>query len=209
MPTGIDFPTSLEYIDRIVPADMGEPEFDYDVLIKPLEPRMMRSIWRIVRERPAAEDALQDALAIIWKKRAVVARHPNPQALILRIAVTAALDALRKSRRRLQHEIPGLQEGRGDDSSAAASVSKGTEDRDLRAAILQAIGRLPKRQAAAMLLRVVEEQSYEEIARAMDCSEATVRIHVMRGKSALARRLAGFQQDPPAGDDGKRREASS
>ncbi|NTU51536.1 MAG: hypothetical protein HGA94_03750, partial [Candidatus Aminicenantes bacterium] len=49
-----------------------------------MEPRLMRTIWRIVRQKEAAEDALQDALAAIWKKRDAVARHPNPQALILR-----------------------------------------------------------------------------------------------------------------------------
>ena len=163
-------------------------EFDYDVLVRPMEPRMMRSIWRIVRQQEAAEDALQDALAIIWKKRDAVARHPKPEALILRIAVAAAYDAVRKSRRRLRHEIPGLPDERADD--AAPPVAKGVEDRDLRAAILEAIGRLPRRQATAVLLHIVEEQSYEDIARAMGCSESTVRVHVMRGREKLASRLA-------------------
>ena len=81
-------------------AALETREFDYDSLVRPLEPRMMRSIWRIVRQKETAEDALQDALAVIWKKRDRVARHPNPRALILRIAVAAAYDAFRKSRRR-------------------------------------------------------------------------------------------------------------
>jgi RNA polymerase sigma-70 factor (ECF subfamily) len=163
-------------------------EFDYDVLVRPIEDRMMRSIWRIVRERDAAEDALQDALALIWKKRDVVARHPKPEALILRIAVSAAYDAVRKSRRRLRHEIPGLPDERVDDT--APLVGKEIEDRDLRAAIIGAIGRLPKRQATAVLLHVVEEQSYEDIARTLGCSESTVRVNVMRGRERLARHLA-------------------
>src|SRR5512136_1913978 len=63
-----------------------------------MEPRLMRTIWRIVRRREAAEDALQDALTVIWRKRAAVARHPNPQALILRIAVSAASPGARRRR---------------------------------------------------------------------------------------------------------------
>jgi len=151
----------------------------------------MRSIWRIVRERHAAEDALQDALTIIWKKRHTVARHPNPQALILRIAATQALDALRKSRRRLRREVSGLTDNLADNS--AGEESKNSEGRELRTAVLAAVGRLPKRQAAAVLLRIIEEQSYEEIALAMGCSKSTARIHVMRGRAALARRLAGYR----------------
>ena len=30
---------------------------------------MMRSIWRVVRNPDLAEDSLQDALAVVWKKR--------------------------------------------------------------------------------------------------------------------------------------------
>lgn len=204
MPTGFDLPASLIYIVPDRAAAMGNPEFDYDSLVRTMEPRMMRSIWRIVRQREAAEDALQDALAVIWKKRDKVARHPNPQALILRIAVAAAYDAVRKSRRRLIHEIPGLPEERADTS--APPVTKDAEDRSLRVAILEAIGRLPKRQAAAVLLRVVEEQPYEEIARAMGCSETTVRIHVMRARAALAQHLASLRPDLAAGFEGTGKE---
>jgi len=185
---GFALPEALDYIGPERAAAVETREFDYDVLVRPIEGRMMRSIWRIVREREAAEDALQDALAVIWKKRDVVARHPKPEALILRIAVSAAFDAVRKSRRRLRHEIPGLPDERADD--AAPEAGKEIEDRDLRAAILGAISRLPRRQATAVLLHIVEEQSYEDIARAMGCSESTVRVHVMRGREKLARRLA-------------------
>jgi RNA polymerase sigma-70 factor (ECF subfamily) len=186
--SGFDLPAPLDYIVPERAAAVEIREFDYDVLVRPMEDRMMRSIWRIVRQREAAEDALQDALTIIWKKRDAVARHPKPEALILRIAVTAAYDAVRKSRRRLRHEASGLPDERADD--AAPPVTKGIEDRELRAAILKAIGRLPRRQATAVLLYIVEEQSYEDIARAMDCSESTVRVNVMRGRAGLARLLA-------------------
>jgi RNA polymerase sigma-70 factor (ECF subfamily) len=185
---GIDSPAALDYIVPARAAAVDSREFDYDVLVRPVEGRMMRSIWRIVREREAAEDALQEALAVIWKKRNAVARHPKPEALILRIAVSAAYDAVRKRRRRLRHEVPGLPDGPADD--AAPPVTKGIEDRELRTAILCAIGRLPRRQATAVLLHIVEEQSYEDIARAMGCSESTVRAHVMRGRAALTRLLA-------------------
>jgi RNA polymerase sigma-70 factor (ECF subfamily) len=188
-------------------AAMENREFDYDGLVRPMESRMMRSIWRIVRQKEEAEDALQDALAVIWKKRDMVARHPNPQALILRISVAAAYDAVRKCRRRLSHEIPGLPEQAADDS--APPVTKGSEDRSLRAAILEAIGRLPKRQATAVLLHLVEEQSYEEIARGMDCSETTVRVHVMRARANLARRLARHRPGLVAEFEGTRKEAVS
>jgi len=205
----------MDLISRVAPntivgdreAAMGNREFDYSTLVRPLESRMMRSIWRIVRRKEAAEDALQDALAVIWKKREAVARHPKPEALILRIAVAAAIDAVRKSRRRLSHEVPGLSDERA--GQAAPSITQAAEDRELREAVLRAIGRLPQRQAAAMLLYIIEEQSYEDIARAMDCSESTVRVNVMRGRAGLARRLALERPDLVGGRDRGGKETGS
>jgi len=194
---GFDSPQALDYIVPERADEVESRDFDYDVLVRPLEPRMMRSIWRIVRQAEAAEDALQDALVIVWKKRRAIVRHPKPEALILRIAVTAAYDALRKSRRILRREIHGLGAGLADGASAGAEAE--IEDRELRSAMLSAIGRLPRRQATAVLLHAIEEQSYADIARAMGCSESTARVHVMRGRAGLARRLGRRSPDESAG----------
>jgi RNA polymerase sigma factor (sigma-70 family) len=204
---GIELPAALDYSVPRRAIAVENPAFDYDALVRPLEPRLMRTVWRIVRGKEAAEDALQDALATIWKKRETVARHPHPEALMLRIAVSAAIDALRRDRRRLRHEAPGLPDDRAGDG--APPMTKDAEDRDLRAAVLEAIGRLPRRQAAAVVLHIVEERSYEEAARAMGCSETTVRVHVLRGRAALARRLARERPDIAAGKGRPGDEAAS
>jgi RNA polymerase sigma-70 factor (ECF subfamily) len=204
---GVDSPAALDYIVPRKADAVETPVFDYDALVRPLEPRLMRTVWRIVRRKEAAEDALQDALATIWKKRETVARHPHPEALILRIAVSAAIDALRRDSRRLRHEAPGLADDRAKDG--APPVTKRVEDRDLRAAVLGAIAGLPRRQATAVVLHIVEERSYEEVARAMGCSESTVRVHVLRGRTALARRLARTRPDIAAGTGRPGQEAAS
>ena len=76
----------------------------YDDLIAPMEAIMMRSIWRVVRNADLAEDALQDALSVIWKKRFQIQLHPNPPALILKICLNTAYDSLRKLKR-MQRQI--------------------------------------------------------------------------------------------------------
>jgi len=204
---GFDLPLSLDYIVPEGATAVEIREFDYDVLVKPMEPRLMRAIWRIVRRREAAEDALQEALATIWRKRDLVVRHPNPQALILRIAVTAAIDSVRKDRHRLRHEVPGMPVDRTGD--AASPSSKKVEDNELRAAILEAVRRLPRRQATATLLHIIEELPYEEVARAMGCSETTARVHVLRGRAKLARRLARECPDLVRGFDRAGKESGS
>jgi DNA-directed RNA polymerase specialized sigma24 family protein len=50
---------------------------------------------------------------------------------------------------------------------------------------------MPKTQRDAVLLRVVEELPYAAIAKRLGCSEAAVRIKVMRALNALSRTLRG------------------
>src|SRR4051794_25482059 len=74
---------------------MNDSERVYDEIIGPLENRMIGSIWRIVANAQDAEDAMQNALLVIWKRWERVITHPNPESLILKICIDAAYDATR------------------------------------------------------------------------------------------------------------------
>ncbi|HQO36632.1 MAG TPA: RNA polymerase sigma factor, partial [bacterium] len=109
-------------------------------------------------------------------------RHANPQAYILRICASAALDLLRKRMRIEKRERPI------DDSPLHGTevlVSTKIHERETVRAIQGRIADLPKQQAEAVLLRAFEEQSFESIGRALGCSEATARSHVSKGLARL------------------------
>jgi DNA-directed RNA polymerase specialized sigma24 family protein len=56
--------------------------------------------------------------------------------------------------------------------------------------VLRAIGRLPRKQAIAVLMRLVQDEPFDAIARVLDCSEVTVRIHVSKGRTRLRKWLS-------------------
>jgi RNA polymerase sigma factor (sigma-70 family) len=166
-----------------------EPEpSSYDALVRPIQDQMLRSIWRIVRVAEDAEDALQDALTVIWKRRARIARHPQPKALVLRICVNCACDVLRARLRR-----GSRQQALIDPDALHAKdcpVDQRLSGEELRDDISRALVRLPSRQATAVLMRYVLEMSYQEISDALGCSETTARVHVNRACKRLRRLLA-------------------
>jgi RNA polymerase sigma-70 factor (ECF subfamily) len=164
----------------------------YDELIAPLEARMMRSIWRIVRNADLAEDCLQDALAVIWKKRLQIRRHPNPPALILKICLNAAYDSLRSlERMRRQTDLSQLGDVPAPPDHGA---DRDLEERELEEQVQQAIRRLPRKRALAVMMRLIHEEPFEAIAQALDCSEVTVRIHISRGRAQLKKWLSPLCQ---------------
>ena len=164
----------------------------YDELIAPLEARMMRSIWRILRNADLAEDSLQDALAVIWKKRLQIRRHPNPPALILKICLDAAYDSLRRlERTRHQTDLSQLDEV---PAPRDHDADRDLEERELEEQVQQAIRRLPRKRALAVMMRLVHEEPFEAIAHALDCSEVTVRIHISKGRAQLRKWLSPLCQ---------------
>jgi len=164
----------------------------YDELIAPLEATMMRSIWRIVRNADLAEDCLQDALAVIWKKRLQVRRHPNPQALILKICLDAAYDFLRRlERTRRQTDLSRVEDVA---SSPDRDADQDLEEKELEEHVQQAIHRLPRKRALAVMMRLIHEESFEAIAQALNCSEVTARIHISKGRAQLRKWLSPLYQ---------------
>ncbi len=155
----------------------------YERFIQPIEDQMMRTIWRIVRTTEDAEDTLQEALVIIWKRYNRITDHPNPQALILKICTNAAYDTLRRKYRNSFFENTTEAIDNSVDENPLASSRLIDQEREQE--IMKAISQLPNKQAAAVLMRIVQEMPYSEIAQALNCSESTVRIHVSRGKAHL------------------------
>jgi RNA polymerase sigma factor (sigma-70 family) len=167
---------------------MNGTESDYETLVRPIEDRMIRSVWRIVHDPDDAEDAFQEALASVWKRFDRIRRHPNPHALILRICINSAYGILRRSARHHRHEeLDALPEDLPD---PAPSPPDRLARREERAEILQTIGQLPRKQGEATLMRFVEELPYSDIAQALGCREVTARKHVARAREKLSRLLA-------------------
>ncbi len=162
---------------------MNDDTHLYERLVQPVEDQMMRSIWRIVRNPEDAKDALQDALAAIWKRLDRVRRHPNPHALILKICADSAYDTLRKRMRRSTRETSSQppEIASGAESLAPEQLIEQQEEEE----ILSAITQLPRNQAVCVLMRFVQERSYQDISEAVGCSPTTARIHVTRGRAKL------------------------
>ena len=147
---------------------------------------MIQSVWRILRDADDADDALQCALATLWRRWDKLRRHVNPEALVLRVCIDAAYDQLRKRSRRRRLE----QSKAAADADTVIEPSRQIEQEETEREIMQAIATLPGKQRAATYLRLIEGCPYEAVAAALGCSEPTARKHVFRGRRRLQAILA-------------------
>jgi RNA polymerase sigma-70 factor (ECF subfamily) len=145
--------------------------------------------WALTGDRAAAEDLAQEALAAAWHRWAVVGGYDRPGAWARRVVANRAIDRRRKAGRE-QRALRRL----GGNAHPAVVELEPDDDR-----FWAEVRRLPERQAQAVALHYLEDRGVAEIAEILGCAEATVRVHLHRGRLALGRVLGA--PDAPARPD--------
>jgi RNA polymerase sigma-70 factor (ECF subfamily) len=169
-------------------ADRDEAAFD--VLVGRYQERAYRLAWSILRDAEEARDLSQDAFVRLYEAAHRFDGRSRFSTWFYRIVVNLCLDHRRRHRWWRQLVIAG----REDDSADAVierqpapleDPAEGIDREKTMKALWAAVDRLSARQRAALLLQVQEELPTREIAAVLNCSEATVRVHLYRALTAL------------------------
>jgi RNA polymerase sigma-70 factor (sigma-E family) len=130
-------------------------------------------------DRPAAEDAVQDAFCGLYRRWHHLSDPAKALSYVRSSVINNCRTALR--RRRRQSGPPGDRPG----ESAEAVALIGEEHRQ----VLTAIRRLPARQREVLVLRFYLDLDEAEIATSMRISRGTVKSTTSRALAALGRIL--------------------
>jgi len=182
-----------------VEARKGSQEA-FQELVERYERPLFGLIVRIVRRPETAEDLTQEAFLKAYRALARFDPGRKFSSWIFKIAHNTALDSLRRD----GHEPLSLDAPIGDQEEApeppadpaAESPFERAAGRDLGRALEAAIRTLRPEYREVLLLRFVEELSYEEIAEVLSLPLGTVKIHIYRARRDLARAMSGLGWDP-------------
>ena len=145
-------------------------------LIERYQPRLMLYMRQMLGDRHAAEDAVQEVWLSVYRAVAKLKDAGAFRGWVYRIARDHAYSMLRRKGR---IECP-VEEA----DSALAPPDPEFDDEDRR--LVQAsVNRLPHEQREVLLLRFIEQMSYEQIAAAIGCQLGTVRSRLFYAKRAL------------------------
>ena len=182
-----------EFVRRAVAGDGAA----FEALVLRYETPLRKLVYGYVLDWEVAEDVVQDAFLLAWRKLGRLAEAAAFKSWLYRIAINRAHDELRRSARRGRR----LDRNVGDEALAelpAAGAESAVESRLLRRALARALGRLPKSQRTAVVLKDVAGMKYVEIAELLGCPVGTAQIRVHRGR----RRLRRWLDEPRAGEGG-------
>jgi RNA polymerase sigma-70 factor (ECF subfamily) len=184
---------------ELVLACQASPEAGFQGAFRRLyeqfKDRVYNVCYRITGNPTDALDASQETFGVVFRKLQDFRFESKFSSWVYRIAVNASIDLKRRSQVRgaASESGPGAaspndlaQELTEDERDAPMAVASRHE---LEAEIERAIARLSPKMRAIVVLRYVEELSYEEIAEALSISIGTVKSRLARAHAALDREL--------------------
>jgi len=165
----------------------------YERLMAKYHNAIFNFIYRMVHDRQQVEDLTQEAFIKAFGSLGNFNNEFAFSTWLYKIATNNSIDFIRK--RKLQmYSIDKPIETRDSEYSFELPDDTYEADRSVmaqqRSALLrQAINTLPEKYRKVILLRHVDERSYEEIARELKLPIGTVKAHIFRARELLYKQL--------------------
>jgi len=154
--------------------------------------RVFSLIYRIVENRSAAEELLQDTFYRLWERpHFYSAEKGTLVSWLLTVGRNIALDHKRKESRRAAHHVITPGDGEGFDIEHLPEIGALT-DPDLSRSIRQAMESLPPAQKSTLEMAYFEGLTHQELAERTGESLGTVKTRIRLGISKLREALRSY-----------------
>jgi RNA polymerase sigma-70 factor (ECF subfamily) len=190
-------PTGLSQEDaRIVRGLRAGIEQAYEELIERYEQQLYGMMFRLLGNQTDAADVVQEVFLKVFRTINSFREQSSLKTWIYRIAVNEAHNHRRWFARHCRREISMEEERDGNlQSRLECTADPGrspydqTLDNENRTLIERALTRINPVFRTAVVLRDIQNLSYEEIADILQISLGTVKSRILRGREALRREV--------------------
>lgn len=181
---------------RLISALQVGDEEAYEQLISRFQTPVYNLAWRLLNDPSDASDVVQEVFLKVFRSVAGFRGDSSLRTWVYRIAVNESHNRRRWLFRHRRGET-GLDEDFDDAGSrekplmdAGETPFDFTMNREAQLILQEGLEAVSPVFRAALVLREVEDLSYEEIASILEVSLGTVKSRILRGREALRRYLA-------------------
>jgi RNA polymerase sigma-70 factor (ECF subfamily) len=188
MPLLVDAPNTDESsLSRLIERAANGDKAAFEQVIIHSEQRVMAMTWRMLGNEADARDASQEVFLRVYKYLGRFRRDQDFFAWLYGITVNVCRDFLKKRQNHSSRfvsfgEHAGEAHEVADEHVDAEHMLIQTQQREL---ITKAMGTLPFKERASIVLRDVEGLSTEEVARIMKSSATTVRSQISSARKKI------------------------
>ncbi|RKY88181.1 RNA polymerase subunit sigma-24 [candidate division KSB1 bacterium] len=186
-------PSDEELIERFQNGDL----YAFDLIVKRYKDQLINFAYRFLGDLEDSEDIVQETFLRVFRKKDAYKNVAKFSTWIYTITGNLAKTELRRRKRRKLLSISNL--GYNNKDYELRDLKKGPEERvDLSIQdemIQKAINSLSKKFKEVIILRDIQELSYEEISNIAKIPLGTVKSRVNRGRLKLQEKLSELLKD--------------
>jgi RNA polymerase sigma-70 factor, ECF subfamily len=171
--------------------------------------RVFNVAYKFVGKHDEAEDLTQDIFVKVFKSLDTFDRRANFQTWLISVSRNLCIDHYRSVRKERQTIDRDVDANELSPAAAEPGPMAALEQRDRVALLRDALATLPASLRTAVVMRDIQELSYQDIAERLHLPEGTVKSRINRGRNELARQIRRLRGDDysPSGSspDGRSR----
>jgi RNA polymerase sigma-70 factor (ECF subfamily) len=181
-------------IDPLIERCLKGDQRAWDDIVRLYWRKVFNVAYKFVGRQDEAEDLTQDIFLKLFKSLKTFDRRANFSTWLISVSRNLCIDHYRSMRREhdvVTHDVDVVTLAR---PSGLDSPQVALEQRDRVALLRAALDKLAPSLRTAVMLRDIQELSYQEIAEKLDVPEGTVKSRINRGRTELARQIARLRE---------------
>ncbi len=183
-----------ELIERCLQGDQGA----WEQIVRLHWRKVFNVAYKFVGKHDEAEDLTQDIFFKIFKSLDTFDRRANFQTWLISVSRNLCIDHYRSVRKERETIDRDVDPGDLSPTSHEVSPYAALEQADRVVLLRGALEHLPATLRTAVLLRDIQELSYQEIATRLKLPEGTVKSRINRGRGELARQIRRLREQHDA-----------
>lgn len=177
-------------------ADPVSNQMEKEKIVQEFLPMVYNLAYRLCGNPADAEDIAQDAFVKVFKSLERFRSESDLSTWIYRITVNTWKNRVRSEKRRGLWKMFSLEGLAGDEEKKAVEIPANEpamgsrlEEEEKEGAVQKALLELEEEERTILVLRDVEEKSYEEISKALEVPLGTVKSKLFRARESLRKKL--------------------
>jgi RNA polymerase sigma-70 factor (ECF subfamily) len=186
---------STEAIDALIQRCLSGDQGAWEEIVRHHWRRVFNIAYKFTGRHDEAEDLTQDVFLKIFKSLKTFDRRANFQTWLVSVSRNLCIDHYRSVRKERETIDRDVDAGELTPSAPGQSAYAALEQRDRVSLLRKALSELPPTLRTAVMLRDIQELSYQEIADHLNLPEGTVKSRINRGRTELARQVQRLRDE--------------
>ena len=163
---------------------------EFKQLFLPCHRKLFSVAYRLMGNAQAAEDMVQETFLNLWMQRDKIERIDNPEAYSITVLRRLFYDRMRtRHLQEVDKDVGSLQ------VTSSQNISRQLEAADEYQRVRLLISHLPEPQGRIMLMRDVEDRSFEEISIETGLTEVNIRSILSRARKKIREQIKAMRYD--------------